>query len=873
MKKFTNLLFLFVLLWGGVKCAFAQSVDSKWVDKYISTMSEALTSTDQINDGFYVFRNVGRQTFLRGYQNNMDDDQLYLKKVSSSTDYATFKNEFIGIDHKAQLDCVAYVTKNANGSFKVQFNTGKYLPQEFFATWSATGPTGKNPPKAASVDLAGDITLGVISGSSFWMKANTGCYADGNGADANSTFVGYEVNVPTNANGNCAYQIYPVELKDVSSYVACTFTAKDAAGNVLASKEAEFGEGTQAANPFTDADVSYFYSDPEFEETDLIVSSSNKTFNVVYKTTDQQPFEFSTMENPKWYRVYFSNNKNQNLAFYGNSENKVDAQKAFTAESFAGVSGQDSYTTFNGALWAFVRGENGGVCLLNKQTGKYVGLQANSAYSGYNQDMAVLSETPALFSVLSNNTANAFSLCVQGTKSACLGNHVGGMCGVWHKDGTETWNDGASKWYIIPADNDEVLSVGKAIKTTMLDDLLSHSAEENYVVAYTADEINAEKTKLESVSTLAALDEVNVNWTAPQFDANAYYLVRNVNWTDAENAYISTEGMKVNKNGVLDDNLGDGNRNIRRTTGSGSLVSRLWQFSDKGNGSFLVRNANTRCCLSAYKNSGMTMDMPTKDEYAGEMTFTTTKTAFADCHSEKTNDKVSMFQMLHNNLRVGARDADGTVLGGEVSDNDADASNYWQFIKVTSIPVSITSVGWTSIAYPFEVTIPSDSKVKAYYAENVENGEIVLAEVSGGVIPANQGVLLYSADGETTVDLKITSSGATLPANKFSPSVAMRAGFSALDTYLFAKNSNGEASFLQSKLTYVPANKAYLETGNIVATTNVLGFRFGGETTGIADANVNEESAERYFDLNGRPVLYPVHGIYVTSKGKKVFVK
>ena len=841
-------------------------------------MSEALTSSDDITDGFYVLRNVGHATFLRGYQNTMDDDQLYLKNVSSSDSYSTFSQEFIGISNADKMDYVLHFTKNTDGTFQIQCNTGKYLPTEFLATWSESKNTftGNSAPKASAE--AGAISFGVISGTSFWMKSPKGCYADGNGSGKHSEgeFVGYHENVPTEANSNSAYQIYPVSLEEGVA-IAAQFTAVDADNNVLATKEVKCMDGSEVTNPFTDADVSYFYTNPQFKESNITVTSDNHTFTVQY-TASEAPFEFSTASNPKWYRIYFKNDKSHNLVFVGDAQKRINAQTAFNAEAFAKVSGQTADDCYNGALWAFIHGENGGVMLLNKQTALYVNTQEDGSYTGYNQDRAVLSQTPALFTVQTNNQGG-FSMSIQGTKHACMGDHLNGLCGLWQKDDAETWNNASSSWRVAAADDDEQLSVGKSVKSGMLENLLNklQSADAKYVTTTSADAINAEMAKLQSVSNIESLDAIKVKWTNPQFEEGAYYLVRNVNWTDDENAYISTEGMKVGMNGSLNtDYDSEGNRNIRRKTTSASLISQLWNFVNKGNESYLVQNANTQCCLSEYQYSGMTMDMPTSSSNGGTMKFTTVNATFADAHRDVTNDQLTMFQMVEqqHNLRVGARDASGTVLGGTASNSDTDASNYWQFVKVSFIPVSISSVGWTSIALPFEVTIPSESTVKAFYATNVADGTIELQEVTDNVIPANQGVLLYNADGEATVNLSITNTGATLPAaNRFGAATAMRAGFESLDTYLLAKKSNGEAGFLHSKLTYVPANKAYVDAADIPSSTSILGFRFGGESTGIEGVEAKPASSERYFDLNGRPVLYPLHGIYVTSKGNKVLFK
>ena len=52
-------------------------------------------------------------------------------------------------------------------------------------------------------------------------------------------------------------------------------------------------------------------------------------------------------------------------------------------------------------------------------------------------------------------------------------------------------------------------------------------------------------------------------------------------------------------------------------------------------------------------------------------------------------------------------------------------------------------------------------------------------------------------------------------------------------------------------------------------------FNFDGDSiTSIGNAvQTKAQGDEVYYDLNGRRVLYPTHGIYVKGNGQKVFIK
>ena len=73
-------------------------------------------------------------------------------------------------------------------------------------------------------------------------------------------------------------------------------------------------------------------------------------------------------------------------------------------------------------------------------------------------------------------------------------------------------------------------------------------------------------------------------------------------------------------------------------------------------------------------------------------------------------------------------------------------------------------------------------------------------------------------------------------------------------------------------LRTIAANKAYYVSTQ--ATGEALSLSFGGPAVGIDQiATPGAEKAQTYYDLQGRRVLYPSNGIYVTGDGQKVFIK
>ena len=164
--------------------------------------------------------------------------------------------------------------------------------------------------------------------------------------------------------------------------------------------------------------------------------------------------------------------------------------------------------------------------------------------------------------------------------------------------------------------------------------------------------------------------------------------------------------------------------------------------------------------------------------------------------------------------------------------------------------------------------------MKAYYASAAAGAVLKLTEITG-IIPANQGVILQNTgDAEAVINLIITTDEATtLTGNKLVGVTAKRDGYDALSNYVLAEK-NGTTGFYKAKFTAITANKAYLPVANVQNAQGVMmAFSFGDEVTGIDNVNTAETAAKKYYDLQGRRVLYPAKGIFVTEDGQKVLFK
>ena len=222
--------------------------------------------------------------------------------------------------------------------------------------------------------------------------------------------------------------------------------------------------------------------------------------------------------------------------------------------------------------------------------------------------------------------------------------------------------------------------------------------------------------------------------------------------------------------------------------------------------------------------------------------------------------------------QVGTYDIHTTAGTGDTQDSDrhitidgnklAIGQGTWTIEEVTTLPVTITSAGYATLYAPVALTIPEG--VTAYVA-TVDNGSYLhLEEISGGIIPAETGVILKG--GEGTYDFDITTGGSAED-NVLTGTVAAIARPSG--SYILSNGTNG-VGFYGDGASTIPGFKSYLPADATESIRGFLGFNFDDPTAiSVIEAAMN--AGKTIYDLSGRRVENPVSGLYIVN-GKKVFI-
>lgn len=841
MRKITSILSMFLLIAGW------NTASAQFAFKKFKAVSSQVTQLSQLMDGhYYVFKgsNLGKYIKLdKGTMQFLNDNQL--TSEDNSDGLAVFK---LHVDESTGTKLYSF--ESARGGYympKVGVGATAYAkettsPAKFVI--SATDENGGTKDNCWAIkNSAGDAYFDMQSGQ----------------------FVGW-----TGKEVNTWYEISEVTVSEEEADLQIVYTVVVKGNETLASTTYGLATTGETYSSYTaPANMSYYLTTLE-EPNNKIITKDNMT--LVYKYSGTAPFEVG-----KWYSLKIDN--------HGVRVLRADAEDnslfVNTKEGSDLATIANNYPNFLNALWRIE--ESGcGVKIYNKGIGQY--LKVNG--SGNDKSKRVsFDNTGTVFYVKKNGTGLAFytgsgngylNACCKnasGTANACLG--------VWADASSST--DAGSRLLLEFSEND-FLTYGKTAFAAT--DGISYT---NYNALKKGGNYLKYKSLVEAATTLNELFNAtdNVNPVGVYPETGVYYLIRNVNGgelgrdnyedggatVDPENdryKYLSTSHMTCNTEGR---NASD--QTLKRVKGKSDLLPLLWKFVEvEGqNGQYYLKNANMNACV----NFNVVPTAANEATQKTAFTFEATNTAYNNSKFYATNDGVSMFLMKTADGAKWLNATSGATYAGvgNYPNQAADAGNYWQFIKVTEVPLTIDANDYTTLCLPFNVQLPEGSAVKAYYASQAAGNVLNLTEITG-IIPANQGVILQNTNKSEAAKINLTiatDEATTLTGNQLRGVTAKREGYAPKQNYVLADGNKG-IGFYKANFTAIPANKAYLPSENITNAQGVMmAFSFGDEVTGIDNVNAAAPAAKKYYDLQGRRVLYPAKGIFVTEDGQKVLFK
>lgn len=407
--------------------------------------------------------------------------------------------------------------------------------------------------------------------------------------------------------------------------------------------------------------------------------------------------------------------------------------------------------------------------------------------------------------------------------------------------GSET--GGASAWYIVPATVKEINTITRDAIAN-----LYPTTTKRQVGLYPADEVETFKPKFDVFTTVSTLDAAVEAFngldasTTPQvitFSADKYYRFVNVgtSTTDNENTLGTKDGKAF------------------CSTGNNSNIDFVWQvLPSKTANRYYLKHANTGTYLQPVQNGQ------------------TAKTALGEATSdyELRNPETGVYKLYNTSgypAQVETNAQNTNYLNGWDGNNAK-----WNIYEENAIEVQLNTVGsntYASAYLPFDVS--GVEGAEAYVGTlNADKSALDMKKVEG--VPANNGFVLVGTSEKAT--LTIGSATAVTNNSLVGTNTDITLNNDTRASYLvFGKNADVVGFYAPSdKVTKIGANKAYLDVTALTGTS-AIAMNFGGTTTAINTANVNNANENApIFDLSGRRVVKAVKGGVYIQNGKK-FIK
>ena len=209
--------------------------------------------------------------------------------------------------------------------------------------------------------------------------------------------------------------------------------------------------------------------------------------------------------------------------------------------------------------------------------------------------------------------------------------------------------------------------------------------------------------------------------------------------------------------------------------------------------------------------------------------------------------------------------------------NNIDKEEVVLYRKVTSVPVTISSAKYASFCSSCPLNF-SGTDITVYKAKGTETA-VTLTKVEDGIVPANKGVVLYSADATIQNVPVTTATSITDWSDNELIGITERTkisvnGAEGKTNYILSKEDDVVGFYLAAsgEGAYLAANRAYLST----SATHQLVPQYLGFEEEITDIQsltptLSQREGDCY-DLSGRRVAQPTKGMYIIN-GRKVYVK
>lgn len=773
----------------------------------------------------------------------------------------------------SQYICTLEADNDVDNGFKMKFNNG-YIP-----SWAPTANGGFNLVAAASTNYGITYKFEEVAGSNH-VYYPRGYYNSADGAYLRVTGDYLSVSSSATTSSN-ALQVSFYEL------TTKTYTVNFSDTKNNDSFTHDFTYTWLKGQPYTITSLPYYTLSSDVQITSFGDEQSDLTASCV----PNFPFPFSSATEKNW--TYLRTRADSYTNRYFSTGGTVPYTQ--TSVNKSNLSSIRQYVDADVNKWAFVKEPNtyNKFKIYNKATGDKV-LYVTSSLATDNNGKTNASMADAstegytsfyIDPAPSTNVSGGFNIRPIKNGPNCMGDHNGTNLCYWVNSGALA--DAGSVFRV--ADT-EMLTAANACITNM---------DPTYVGTFTQSAKTALSATTSPSAFFAKYDELKaIESSFNAIDVSKIYRI----WFNRGTQYPSSELQTADKNGAV-NTTDDDVRRIKLVSTSTTTPATLVKFVDKGNGQYWIQNVNSQLYWGTEKDA-TTFDPsnPTAtpklaavsgsidEQYIGKYSIDYAASGTPQLLALKDNQIAeSKGQYLfapYESVTDGAKNDNNICFHAKTVSNGTsfEPGCGVKILAMSTYPLTISEAKYASLCLPFSVTMPTD--LTAYKVTGVQTTdgtrEMTLTALTG-VIPANEPIIV-SATAANTYNLTINTDNTAAKStdNWLTGATVKRTGiddeYFALGYKALTEGEDKTAGFFKVTTQTMPANKAYLLKSRLTennAQANVLLFNFG-ESTGIQQVATEEPAnAETnvYYDLNGRRVLYPAHGIYVKANGQKVFIK
>lgn len=323
------------------------------------------------------------------------------------------------------------------------------------------------------------------------------------------------------------------------------------------------------------------------------------------------------------------------------------------------------------------------------------------------------------------------------------------------------------------------------------------------------------------------------------------------------------------------------NGNYQNTSLNG-IGNDLWRFvGDPFNG-FEIINKSGRCLVKQSGSNGAILANPstTKSDnlwkiYGGDIIDTPSN--ITDVNKDELKKKAFVVRNStadegDNYLDGGTAQTNGLTIGTWKKRSNGSCMLFLEPEFTVSLNQA-TDASYATFCMPIDCKIVSTETTKAYTGK-YGNGSLNMSEITDGIIPANQGVVLKNTDNTVTSVKFTANANATTTLDNDLQGTTEEIAFANLSDKLVFGRSEGVVGFYAAGGTAaLPANRAYLNQSLLNGSAAAVAMNFNPIATGINNIRNNNKVNAPIYDLTGRRVFNTTKGNLYIQNGSKFIAR